>query len=51
MNLLPMQLGDVDKTYSDTSKLESDYNYKPDTSINEGIENFINWYVNYYNIK
>ena len=51
MNLLPMQLGDVDKTFSNTSKLERDYGYKPNTSIEEGVENFINWYMNYYNIK
>ena len=51
MNLLPMQLGDVDKTFSNTSKLERDYGYKPNTSIEEGVENFIKWYINYYNIK
>tara|TARA_X000000368_G_C22930938_1_gene667588 strand:- start:5 stop:1039 length:1035 start_codon:yes stop_codon:yes gene_type:complete len=50
-NLLPMQLGDVGKTFSDTSKLEKDYGYKPNTSIEKGVENFINWYLSYYNIK
>ena len=47
-NFMPMQKGDVFKTYSDTRKLESDYNYKPSTSINYGVKSFIKWYKKFY---
>ena len=40
--------GDVYETYSDTSKFYEDYNYKPNTSIETGLNNFINWYKDYY---
>lgn len=44
----PMQPGDVKKTYADTSDLEKDINFKPDTSIEEGLGKFVDWYKNYY---
>jgi len=43
-----MQPGDVEATYANTDLLESWINYKPNTSINEGIKHFINWYQSYY---
>ena len=43
-----MQPGDVEATYANTNSLESWINYKPNTSINEGIKHFINWYQSYY---
>jgi UDP-glucuronate 4-epimerase len=46
--LLPMQPGDVYKTFADVSSLKEKYNYKPNTSIKIGIKQFINWYNNYY---
>ncbi len=46
--MLPMQIGDVPATWADTSDLENDFNYKPDTSVKEGIKKFIEWYVKYY---
>lgn len=46
--MLPMQAGDVNQTWADVSKLQSDYDYKPQTSINAGVEAFINWYKSYY---
>ncbi|MCH9769304.1 MAG: NAD-dependent epimerase [Gammaproteobacteria bacterium] len=46
--LMPMQAGDVEKTYADTAKLEEAFDYKPSTSIEEGIQRFINWYVEYF---
>ena len=48
-----MQPGDVEKTYADTESLEKCINFKPSTSIDEGIKNFINWYLSYYkkNVK
>ena len=47
----PMQAGDVHATWSDTSLLEDITGYKPDTNINTGIRNFVNWYLEYMDIK
>ena len=49
--MLPMQAGDVHQTWADVSRLQKDYNYKPNTSVNQGVEAFIDWYKNYYKIK
>ena len=46
---LDMQPGDVSFTSADTSKLENWINFKPNTSVNQGISEFINWYRNFYN--
>ena len=48
INYLPLQPGDVKDTYSNTNNLKKQFNYKPSTSINDGISNFVNWYKNYY---
>lgn len=50
-NYLPIQPGDVPATYADVSDLEKDYGYKPDTSIEKGIKQFVEWYKNYYHIS
>lgn len=47
-DMLPMQPGDVKRTWANVSELEKDYNYKPNTSIDQGVGNFINWYKQYY---
>ena len=47
--MLPMQAGDVNQTWADLSKLQSDYNYKPNTSVEKGVEAFIDWFKAYYN--
>ncbi len=46
--MLPMQPGDVEKTWADVSGLEKDFGYKPQTPISTGIRNFVEWYRNYY---
>jgi UDP-glucuronate 4-epimerase len=46
-NFLPMQDGDVVSTYADTSPLQNEFNYKPSTPLDKGIEEFIKWYKNY----
>ena len=46
--MYPMQMGDVQRTWADVSELMKDYNYKPSTSIEEGIKQFIIWYKEYY---
>jgi len=48
--LLPLQPGDVIDTYADIQDLVQDFDYKPSTTINEGVLKFIKWYKNYYNI-
>jgi len=48
LEMLPMQPGDVEVTYADTSKLEKEINYKPSTSLKDGISSFIDWYKLYY---
>ncbi len=45
---LPMQPGDVYQTYADVSDLMRDYDFKPDTSIEEGLGKFVEWYRQYY---
>ncbi|MGQ7844959.1 NAD-dependent epimerase [Granulosicoccus sp. 3-233] len=49
-NLLPLQAGDVPDTYADVSDLVNDVNYKPDTSVEEGIGRFVEWYLDYYKV-
>jgi UDP-glucuronate 4-epimerase len=47
-NLLPLQPGDVPATWADVSDLERDLGYKPATSIQEGVDRFIQWYREFY---
>jgi len=49
-NFLPMQDGDVPATYADVTDLIEDVGFKPQTTINEGIGKFIDWYKEYYKI-
>lgn len=44
INRMPMQLGDVNRTYADITKAKNLIGYNPQTSFKEGIENFVNWY-------
>ncbi len=46
--LLPLQAGDVPDTYADVEALVSDVGYKPSTTIEQGIERFVAWYLDYY---
>ena len=46
--LVPMQPGDVPVTYADTSELEKDYGFKPNTSLRDGIRKFAEWYAEFY---
>lgn len=48
-NLLPIQPGDVPSTYADITDLIRDVNYKPQTTIESGISNFVKWYKFFYN--
>lgn len=46
--LVPMQAGDVPITYADTSALERDFGFKPDTSLRDGLRRFAQWYKEFY---
>lgn len=46
--LVPMQPGDVPVTYADTTPLEQDFGFKPNTSLREGLRKFAEWYAKYY---
>jgi len=48
LNLLPMQLGDVQKTSADVEDLERDVGFRPATPVEEGVRRFIEWYREYY---
>lgn len=45
---LPMQAGDVYQTYADVSELERDFGFRPETTIEEGLSRFAEWYKEYY---
>jgi UDP-glucuronate 4-epimerase len=49
-NMLPMQAGDVPVTYADVDDLVKSVGFKPSTSLDEGIGNFVKWYKEYYKI-
>ena len=48
--LVPMQPGDVPITFADTSALETDFGFKPSTSLRAGLRKFAEWYKQYYNV-
>ena len=48
LNLLPLQPGDLLDTCADVDDLANDLGYKPETSLEEGVEKFIAWYRTYY---
>lgn len=47
VELVPMQPGDVQTTYADTSALERDFGFKPSTSLRDGLSAFVEWYSGY----
>lgn len=50
-DLLPMQPGDVKCTFADTKSLSKSINYKPSTTLKEGVKEFVSWYLKYNNSK
>jgi UDP-glucuronate 4-epimerase len=48
---LPLQAGDVPATYADVEDLYNEINFRPQTSIKEGVSQFIDWYLDYYGVK
>lgn len=49
-NFMPMQAGDVTATWADLSLLEGLTGYRPNTDFYKGIQNFVSWYRDYYNV-
>jgi UDP-glucuronate 4-epimerase len=49
-NLLPLQPGDVPDTSAEVTELMNDTGYRPDTSVEEGIRRFVDWYRSYYGV-
>lgn len=50
-NLLPLQPGDVPDTYADVSDLVNEFSYQPNTTLEEGIRNFVAWYQDFYGMN
>ncbi|TAH63549.1 MAG: NAD-dependent epimerase/dehydratase family protein, partial [Anaerolineaceae bacterium] len=47
----PMKAGDVPATYASTDRLQNTVGFKPKTSIEDGLQKFADWYVDYYKVK
>ncbi len=50
-NLLPLQPGDVPDTFADVDDLVRDFDYRPNTPVEEGVRRFVDWYREYYGVK
>jgi UDP-glucuronate 4-epimerase len=50
MEMMPIQPGDVEKTWADVTSLKTEYGYNPGTAVELGIERFVNWYRDYYQV-
>jgi UDP-glucuronate 4-epimerase len=50
MELLPLQPGDVPDTYADVADLVDEFGYKPQTSVEQGIQRFVDWYRGYFKV-
>ncbi len=49
--MMPMQPGDVEQTWADVQTLEEDFGYKPETSIERGVGEFVEWYKMYFKVE
>ncbi|WP_319763244.1 NAD-dependent epimerase [Maridesulfovibrio sp.] len=49
-NMMPLQAGDVPSTYANVDDLVRDVDFKPETTVEEGIAKFVEWYKGYYNV-
>lgn len=49
-NMMPLQAGDVPSTYANVDDLVRDVDFKPETTVEEGIAKFVEWYRDYYNV-
>lgn len=49
--LLPLQAGDVEETFADIQAIQNDFGYQPKISVQQGVKNFVDWYLHYYSKK
>jgi UDP-glucuronate 4-epimerase len=49
-NMMPIQAGDVPATFANVDDLVEDLNYKPATPIQDGVDNFVDWYLDFFKI-
>ena len=49
-NMMPMQAGDVNKTWAHVAPFIKQYGYRPNTPLEKGVQQFIAWYKAYYKI-
>jgi UDP-glucuronate 4-epimerase len=49
-NMMPIQPGDVLETSADTKALYDVIGFKPQTSVKDGVKNFVDWYRNFYKV-
>ncbi|MEC9491673.1 NAD-dependent epimerase [Flexistipes sp.] len=50
-NMMPIQPGDVPATYADVNDLVEDLGYKPSTPVQEGINKFVDWYLDFFEVS
>lgn len=50
-NLLPLQPGDVVETWADVDDLARDFDYRPATTVEQGVQAFVDWYKEYYGVN
>ena len=50
-NMMPIQAGDVPATYADVTDLVENLGYKPATPMQEGINKFVDWYLDFFQIE
>ena len=48
--MMPLQAGDVPATYADVADLVEDLDYKPSTPVQQGIDNFVAWYREFFKV-
>jgi UDP-glucuronate 4-epimerase len=48
--MLPMQPGDVVRTWANVDELIQDFDYRPNTPIEQGVKLFVDWYRNFYKV-
>ena len=51
LNYMPMQTGDIKSTLADNKLLFNLTGYKPRVSVEEGVSNFVDWYIDHYEYK
>lgn len=48
--MLPMQPGDVERTWANVDPFKNDYGYEPNTSIKDGVKEFVDWHKSFYKL-